>query len=569
MVAEEAADGPTAGIVFPRLQEANDGFSQKELWRLGSSRAPAVPSKCADASASAAPAPELGLADALSARGRWLFEFELERALRGEREDHGQELPSGSSPHERSADAQGSTQEWRLIGVAPRGSPAARRPAQQLLPSPASDMSVPMGAATGYNQPEPRMPREERIRNLEADMLLHDGENLFRIAKGTAPLLDRHGAPQLPIPPLDYAAPPPRGVSRGRGAAQDKQDAERRLRTLVGARQLLGVDAQRRQGTKAQAQAEKQLAQQQLGTAAPTLRVAAGPDKRRDPAAEEAKSFEDLLAEVEALRGGDAAGGADHRASVAAKCCAQAHSAEVPDILRLVRALAAVARHTGSKGAPPVKAAAVVRKELLQAADHLLQGLTMRLRGASLETLLDVLDTMSDARIGTQVYLDMIMALVLACHHRDCRALSPAITLRLASSLGRVGALRLRPGGAGGLNTIPNIKVMEELMKRVLDYIEEFKAEDLACLDVYFVTRLCGELESRAIVVRMAQLEIGLRDATKQYLPLMTRMQENLMRERGTAFSWSLPRFARQYLEQLKTLNLADPPWDRVSMFRH
>merc|ERR1712048_1153127 len=106
------------------------------------------------------------------------------------------------------------------------------------------------------------------------------------------------------------------------------------------------------------------------------------------------------------------------------------------------------------------------------------------------------------------------------------------------------------------------MRVMEVLQQRIASHIGECSGEDLACLDDYYVTRLCGDTEKRVILMRMADLEIGFQEATKQYLPLMVRLQESFQREVPDAFRWSLPRNVRDYLERLKLLGLKDSaPW--------
>merc|ERR1712217_336392 len=114
----------------------------------------------------------------------------------------------------------------------------------------------------------------------------------------------------------------------------------------------------------------------------------------------------------------------------------------------------------------------------------------------------------------------MLMALFLARHHRDCQVLSPAIVLRLSAALGRVASstLRLRPRGIGGPSTSVNMKVMEVLQQRIITRIDEYNAEQLAHLDDYYITRLCDVIAQRAILTRMADLGIGLREITKHYL---------------------------------------------------
>merc|ERR1712217_479595 len=119
--------------------------------------------------------------------------------------------------------------------------------------------------------------------------------------------------------------------------------------------------------------------------------------------------------------------------------------------------------------------------ELLRAADQLVQSLTGRLQNASLEILIDVVETMADVGVGTQVFMDMIMALILARHHQDCQALSPHVALSLASALGHVAtsSVRLRPRGVGGPSASTNARVMEVLQQRIATQVANCSVENL------------------------------------------------------------------------------------------
>ncbi|CAK0863398.1 unnamed protein product [Prorocentrum cordatum] len=248
----------------------------------------------------------------------------------------------------------------------------------------------------------------------------------------------------------------------------------------------------------------------------------------------------------------------DKCARVAAQLCARAYDVEPPTVLRMCRALGTAARGEGVRTAS-------VRQELLRAADTLLQSLTMRLREVQGVALLaEVVETMAEVEVGTQVFFDMVMALVLAKHHCDCQALSLPVVLRLASAVGRAAAsrLRLRPRGNGGPGTSTNMRVMEIIQQRIASKIDECGAEDIARLDDHFLARLCGEAERRAILVRAADLNAGFCGDSKRYLPDLVRLQQSVRRECPEGFLWSLPRHVRDYLEQLRLLGLQETaPW--------
>lgn len=274
------------------------------------------------------------------------------------------------------------------------------------------------------------------------------------------------------------------------------------------------------------------------------------------------RDTESLVREAEVLlqRGASE----DQWSRMAAQLTARAYDVEAPEVLRMVRAIGIAAQGGSTRTASG-------KKELLRAADHIIQSLTPRLHSASLELLIQVLETMSSARVGSQAYLDMLMAILLGRHHRDCQALAPAIAVRIATALGRLAApdgLRLRPKGVGGPSTAVNMKFMEALQKRVVDGLESCGAEDLARLDDYYLTRLCSDPAAHAILTRMGELEIGLHDVTKDHLPMMIKMQESVQRELPDTFRWSLARPVRDYLEQLRLLGLrASAPWAVGDLF--
>lgn len=235
--------------------------------------------------------------------------------------------------------------------------------------------------------------------------------------------------------------------------------------------------------------------------------------------------------------------------------CAKAYELDPPDVLRMARAIGTAANISGARSH-----SASGKSELVRAADHLIQSLTGRLQSADLELLSEIVDTMADVGVGNQVFLDMVMALVMARHHQDCRALSPRVALGLASALGRVAtcSIRLRPRGVGGPGASTNARVMEILQQRISAQLCETTEGDLAGLNDYYITRLCDDAPRRAILIRMSELNLGFRESTKQFLPLMVKMQQSVQRELPEAFRWSLPRPTRVYLDELKHQGLRD-----------
>merc|ERR1712216_304366 len=149
--------------------------------------------------------------------------------------------------------------------------------------------------------------------------------------------------------------------------------------------------------------------------------------------------------------------------------------------------------------------------------------------------------------------------------HADCEELTPAASLRLCTALGRLaapGGIRLFPRGAGGPDTGTNRRMMDVLERRLSGLAPQCCAPELAAIDEYYLTRLCCEETQRRLVVRMAELQIGLRENSKQYLPVMVRLEEAVRRELSDLFRFTLPRTVRNYLEQLKVLGLKETsPW--------
>lgn len=409
-----------------------------------------------------------------------------------------------------------------------------------------------------------RLSRTQRIEALERGLLAHDEERLRTIAAGTTPLRGPGGEPLLPVPPLDphqcrLALPQRlRVLSHNRASKQAMKD-------LLMAAEVVGREARDRPWAATDPMARAAgLDEAVAGTAAPTPRpglpaAPSSPSTRgarppRDLGALGLRDAEALLREAEGLLLG--AAGDDQWSRIASQLCVKSYEVEPIDVLRMVRVIGAAAARCKDKTRG--------KKELLQAADHLVQSLTARLQDADLEFVVEVVETMGDVGVGTQAYLDMIMAFVLACHHRDCQALSPAVALRLATALGRLAvcSLRLRPRGVGGPSASTNARVMEVLQRRIAERLKDCGEEDLARLDSHYIARLCGDAERHAIVSRFSELDIGFRERTKQYLPLAVRLQETIQRELPDSFRWSLPRKAREYLERLRVQGIrVTAPW--------
>jgi len=397
--------------------------------------------------------------------------------------------------------------------------------------------------------------RRERIETLERAVRAHDEEKMQNLAAGTFPLLGPEGEP-LPVPvPLELES----SIEKQWLKRQRQSGMGRSARSRVGEKlvvdQILGQEARNRTVKEPITPTDK-LRARDLPSVATALRSASPSGHaavRGELTALALCDTEGLLREAnEFLLRGAGEGQWDR---LATQLTARAYTLDPPDVLRMVRALGA-----GASGFPKL---ARVRQNLLRAADHLLSGIATQLQDASPEFLADTLEAMSDVGVGSQVYLDNLMAQLLARHHRDCEALTPSIALRIGTGFGRISAvLQLRPRGVGGPHTSTNMKLMDVLQRRLQECLDGCSAEDLAQLDGYYLTRLCSEETRRVIVTRMAVLKIGYRETTKQYLPLMVRLEQLIRQELSQTFRLSLVREAREYLDQLKNHGLSQSaPW--------
>eukprot|EP00927_Polykrikos_kofoidii_P073894 TRINITY_DN69905_c0_g1_i1.p1 TRINITY_DN69905_c0_g1~~TRINITY_DN69905_c0_g1_i1.p1 ORF type:complete len:704 (-),score=132.69 TRINITY_DN69905_c0_g1_i1:99-2210(-) len=456
--------------------------------------------------------------------------------------------------------------------------------------APASPGHCGLGSAAGdaTTHAERIGSRRERIEVLEQSLHRHEEERMTELGRGTTPLLGLRGELVLPTPPLEA----PRDsrlkldfrLKLARGA---RKNVEAALRTHIHGAKLLGEEPcfdhivakgalsigdqhlPRAAGTLASflTGAEELAAIARGGPGATVTSdtdvngggvvAAGGTDpiaRRRELAGLKRCDAEELLREAENLIHQGAS--EDQWARLASQLCARAYEARPPDVLRMVRAL-------GSAACGAASCTAAGKSELHRAADHLIQTLTLNLQDASVEFLVEVIETMSFARVGSQAYLDLIIALLLARHHRDYQALNIRAALRLATAFGQVGStLRLRPKGVGGASTATNCRLVEALEKRIAEGLDECEAKDLARIDDYWLTRLCGDAARRAIVNKMATMELGLRGATTHHLPAMINLQESIQRELGEGFTWSMPRQARDYLRQLQVLGAREKtPW--------
>lgn len=403
--------------------------------------------------------------------------------------------------------------------------------------------------------------RKSRIQELQQGINDHDEEMLARVALGTAPLLGRRGEPVLPVPPLEMRDSRLPLQTRLRVLSSNKS-AKEAVRNLLLSSQVLGEEAKDRAlESHAQDLLEGGVVQSEPRHF-DTEHFSAQRWDRFDHGALQERSLEELFQEVARLESSCQGGSGaceEQWIRLASQFCSRAYETNLRDILRMVRIVSASAR--GKRGL-----SARGKKELLRAADHLLQSLTGRLQDCGAGFLTEVVETMGSAACGTQVFLDMLMTLLMGLHRRDRKAPTASEALRLANALGLAASpdcgLRLRPKGTGGPTAAINRRVMEVLQERVAAHASEFSAEELASIHEYYLTRLMDERGQKAILTRMGEMELGLREDTKQCLPLVLDLSESIHREIPEPVRWSLSRTVRQYLEKLKTLRLErNMPW--------
>lgn len=387
-------------------------------------------------------------------------------------------------------------------------------------------------------------------------MRAHEADRLIGIGEGTFPLLDSTQEIILPMPPEEERESKLNLAQRLRSISHNPS-AKQAMKNALIASVVMGREVGDRPlaATEPIARTMGKLLTDPPRSVVRASQRGQAKDPNLEHSALKTSSMHELLLEAEGLLLLEEVDG-DVWTRIAVQFTGRAYEAEPRDVLRMVRAAGAAAAR--------MPKASQCQLELTRAADHLVQSLTGRLQDASIEFLASVLEAMRDATVGSQVFLDMLIALIFACHHRDCRALSPSLSLRLASVLGQLAShpVRLRPQGVGGPSTATNKRFMEVLQRRVVEQLRDCRAEDLARLNSYYIARLCGDIEKRAILDEMAALDLGFNSASRQTLPLLVQLQEVIQRELPDSFRWWLPRPTREYLERLKVEGLQDSaPW--------
>lgn len=534
------------------LAEANhrppdkDSNCQKELWALTATRRPPSP-RCKPQRRQPPPFERFTVDALLDARSASLRAFEEKQAQRRLEGSVGKAVNSGE--RESAPPTEHST--WEQPIRPPEGSaymyPSCSWPKSTLsehfqksnrrwLANLEEDETL--GVQDEYAS------RQERIDALDKALWKHDEDKLRRLAKGTAPMpdLDNEGRPfPPPVPPADWKDWKWRlKDARAEAAGENNRDygqAPRSAREVLAREDILGTESK----LKAHLSARATLGASDSGDAKEQAAAARRADVQ---GLKSLKGYKELLSEAEGFSADPNSRAPEYWTLLASQLCSHAYEAAEPDVLRMVRTVGAAARSLFEERA---------KKELSELAEHLLGSLSSRLRDTSIDFLTEVAEAMTDARVGSQIYLDALMAHILARHHTDCQCLTMPRATRLASALSRLAQiLRLRPKGTGGQSTATNLRVMEALQKRLAERAAQADAEQIACLDGYFLVRLCSPEARKSILIRFAELEVGFRSQSTQYLPLALEMQDFLQRELGDAYRFLLPATARSYFERLQ-----------------
>jgi len=392
------------------------------------------------------------------------------------------------------------------------------------------DVTSPIRSSKDLSSDKGSSARRERILALEQGMERHEVEQLRRIAAGTYPLMDDTGETMLPLAPPEEPEFSARLRSRIR---------THRKRTLVGEaggfNALEAVDismASEGPGGRDEPPSIDPLDREFVKERLTALAVA---------------DNDNLLLETEKL----AACGAKEEQwlRMATQWSSRAYEVVPAIVLRVVLALGSVARGQDIRSKSG-------KQELLRVADLLLSSLSSSLQSFDLRLLTVVIVTLTTARVGSQVFLDAVMARLLACHHCDCEALTPSLALQLATAIGKMAeSTCLRPKGVGGPSSSTNQKILHEIQNRIVSRIEDCPQDELGRLDGYYLTRLCDQHAQHVIISRMAEVQVGLRDATKHLLPRMIELRKTIERELGPSVRFRLPRPTQKYLAQLEQLD--------------
>lgn len=280
--------------------------------------------------------------------------------------------------------------------------------------------------------------RRKRIEILEQGMIKHEEERMARLGRGTAPLRCGEAGILLEAPALELPAETKLsrktrwslvrnaeatrvgGKKPNLGAMEELVKREESLRT-----EFLGESGEplRFAGTTAAAIREASLLANTAAAASMEpvfnlLRLGSG-----SPAV--------LLQEAERLSTQDGVTGKLWDV-VATQLSAKAYEVEPSEVLSMVRVIAR------AKADSALKLSFGVREALSRSADQILLSLTSSLPFCEIELLIQVVETMAEARCGCQSFLDLLLALLSRHQLQDRSALSPNLATRLASALDEV-----------------------------------------------------------------------------------------------------------------------------------
>ncbi|CAK0802333.1 unnamed protein product [Prorocentrum cordatum] len=221
-----------------------------------------------------------------------------------------------------------------------------------------------------------------------------------------------------------------------------------------------------------------------------------------------------------------------------------AHMLTVGQLLRAVECLASAPRGAGGVGA------AAANSACREAADALLACLAPQLGSLGVAAVVDALRLMASFGVAEQTYLDMLLSQLAVLGRRDRAALAVSVVAAAGSigSLHANGVSAKKAASAAG--SAANKRCVEFLAEEVVARLGEFREEQLAGVGAPFVVSFLDDTQRRAFLRRSAELEVGLRVTSSEWLGAMKEI-ERAVRSQSFAFVASLPDQAKVFMKTL------------------
>mmetsp|Transcript_38213 Transcript_38213/g.89686 ORF Transcript_38213/g.89686 Transcript_38213/m.89686 type:complete len:513 (+) Transcript_38213:66-1604(+) len=299
------------------------------------------------------------------------------------------------------------------------------------------------GAAVSALSPResPELPdafpaRRERIHELQQSILDHDEERLAKLALGTFPLLGARNQSVLPVPPL--------GESLRMSLPQRLRFATANKIAKGSKRyELLESQVRANEASDVPLRHAATDALESVGSFDAVMPQGPGRIFPKPPYVlkRPCNTVQDILGKANELLTSNAA--EDRWLPLAWRMTSAAYFAEPADVLHITRLLAQLARKKHGF-------TATTKTDLYQMANSTLHSLTHRLRDLSIELITEICETMGDMRVGSQSFLDSLLAQLRVLHHQDPEVLSERHSLRLCQALSRMQGVPKRLGKGGG-----------------------------------------------------------------------------------------------------------------------